>query len=557
MTIKHKLLIQSLTIVAISVILIGIVIMNMLSIKSSNNDTLPKIIALEETTKDYQQVQHALTSYAKDIGVSQPQSVTDAAVLEVSNYFKTLDKNIKTVQKSASTSQEKVILKRFLIKHEALQQAAVSAIENKNAVEARTQAARITGALNDIHQLDLFATAEYDSIQQQLNTRMTTTIFIAVIGTIALIVVGIAFTMLLVRNITRPLNRLAENAERIADGDLQVLPIRYESDDEIGVLNKAFTKMTEQLKMILQSIHVASEELEQFSSQLIDENMTLKQISENVTSSTDSLSHGTEHIAKTVGSTVQLVEKMEQDFTNSVTRSNHSVTRSEEAGKAIHESQRAIREQQQLIEKNIQTTAKISDVSTRFLNHATDIEKMAQVVADIADQTNLLALNASIEAARAGEHGKGFAVVAEEVRKLAEQSNASTTEIFGIVNDIKQGITSMEQVVKNGVDIASKQQQSIQQTTSAVSSIEAGVLRIIEDIGHVAKDMNDSQQIGGHVLQHIESINKTIEQTAQGSREISTSTATQLSSISNVVSRISELHALTNDLNSMVEKFKF
>lgn len=557
MTIKHKLLIQSLTMVAISVILIGIVIMNMLSIKSSNNDTLPKIIALEETTKDYQQVQHALTSYAKDIGVSQPQSVTDAAVLEVSNYFKTLDKNIKMVQKSASTSQEKVILKRFLIKHEALQQAAVSAIENKNAVEARTQAARITGALNDIHQLDLFATAEYDSIQQQLNTRMTTTIFIAVIGTIALIVVGIAFTMLLVRNITRPLNRLAENAERIADGDLQVLPIRYESDDEIGVLNKAFTKMTEQLKMILQSIHVASEELEQFSSQLIDENMTLKQISENVTSSTDNLSHGTEHIAKTVGSTVQLVEKMEQDFTNSVTRSNHSVTRSEEAGKAIHESQRAIREQQQLIEENIQTTAKISDVSTRFLNHATDIEKMAQVVANIADQTNLLALNASIEAARAGEHGKGFAVVAEEVRKLAEQSNASTTEIFGIVNDIKQGITSMEQVVKNGVDIASKQQQSIQQTTSAVSSIESEVLRIIEDIGHVAKDMNDSQQIGGHVLQHIESINKTIEQTAQGSREISTSTATQLSSISNVVSRISELHALTNDLNSMVEKFKF
>lgn len=543
--------------VAISVILIGIVIMSMLSIQSSNNDTLPKIMALEETTKDYQQIQHTLTVYAKDIGVSQPQSVTDATVTEVDKYFKALQKNIHTVENGIHTKQEKQVLNRFLEKHEVIQQAAVDAIKQKDAVEARTQSVRITGALNDIHQLDLYATAEYDAIQEQLKNRITTAILIAVIGTIILIVLGVLFTMLLVRNITSPLKRLAENAERIANGELQVNPIDYHANDEIGVLNAAFTKMAAQLKNVLQSIHIASEELDQFSSQLIEENSTLTSISENVSSSTDRLSQGTNHIAQTVGNTVQLVEKMEQDFTNSVTRSNHSVMRSEQAGKAIQESQRAIREQQQLIEENIQTTTQISTVSTQFLAHATNIEKMAKVVSDIADQTNLLALNASIEAARAGEHGKGFAVVADEVRKLAEQSNTSTKEIFGIVNDIKQGIQRMEQVVHTGVDIASKQKQSIDQTTSAVSSIETEVMRIMDDIVDVANDMKDSQKIGGDVLQHIESINKVVEATAQGSQEISTSTANQLTSISNVVGRIHKLHALTNDLNSMVEKFKF
>jgi len=377
-----------------------------------------------------------------------------------------------------------------------------------------------------------------------------------------IIVVGIALFMgallaiMLARHISRPLAAVTKVAQAVAEGDLTIQMPTIKNKDEIGVLSRAVSEMVHSLRQIIGEVLAQSESVAATSAELSAAAEEANSSSEQVAETLTQLASGATDQAISVGHTSSVIKQFavnaQQVAENAEVVSKSSAKTAGEAELGATQAEKAVLKIEQIREVTAQTAEAVSQLGEQ----SKQIGQIVNVIKDIADQTNLLALNAAIEAARAGEQGRGFAVVAEEVRKLAEQSSTSATQIATLIGNIKQGTDYAVSVMEKGKAEVAAGVEAVNLAGNSFRTIVDEVNLVVDQIQLVTVASQQMALRTTEAVQSVESIGVIVEQIAASSEEVSAASEEQAATMVSVSQSAEALAKLGESLVSAVAKFK-
>jgi len=341
----------------------------------------------------------------------------------------------------------------------------------------------------------------------------------------------ISISLLLVsRNIIRTLGGDPEVASavtrRIAAGDLAT-PVDGDPNDRDSLLGNIRT-MQETLRHMISTITANAKQVANSADELL-------RASEQVADRARQQSDAASSMAAAVEEMAVSIDVVRDNANEAHTLSREAGTLSEEGASVIHNAATEMRK----ISQAVQSSSSIVE----DLGHQSDqITSIVNTIKEIADQTNLLALNAAIEAARAGEQGRGFAVVADEVRKLAERTGLSTTEIAEMVNKIQNGTRSAVSSMQSGVEQVSSGVDLANQAGESITRIRDGAQRVTQMVTSISDSIAEQSAAGNQIAQQLETIAQMSEESATAVR--------------NTANAARDLHTLSASLHQAVSQFR-
>ncbi len=295
--------------------------------------------------------------------------------------------------------------------------------------------------------------------------------------TLAAVAFAAAMLFAVMRNVTVPLARATQVADRIAEGRLSaaeaslsepglqrflggpIMATNGHIRDEAFRLLGAFCTMAKSLDSLVSEVRKAYADVEESTARMAD---ALRQVETS--------------FAEQAASTSQVAASSKQIFATvtELAKNMRSVTgMAAEATQVANAGLSGLSGINAAMQQTLEGAASVSEVLNRISAKATDINSVLDAITKIANRTNLISLNAAIEAEKAGDHAAGFKAVGLEIRRVADQTAVAALEIENMLGD-------MQSSVKEGVRSMAEYAERLRTNSETVTSITADVGRSIE-----------------------------------------------------------------------------
>lgn len=356
-------------------------------------------------------------------------------------------------------------------------------------------------------------------------------------STSKMIIVSIVISIILMfvvsyvanKTIITPINNILHVTSDLAEGEGDLTKrIIVNSNDEIREIAKYMNQFIEKVHSSIADVKLSSVENSSISHEL----------------STTSLGVGrnVEKSVEIVDETTQKANQIAQEILTAIDAALKSKDEIIEANGILDEVKNEIIELTKKVQLSAEHEVELATSVEALSKDAEEVKGILEVISDIADQTNLLALNAAIEAARAGEHGRGFAVVADEVRKLAERTQKSLSEINTTISVIVQSISS-----------ASEQMNINSEDMNALALISEDVE---SKISKTAMIVNKAAEASDNTAKDFERTGEFINEISGNINEINTISTTNARNVEEIASAAEHLNNQTTNLAEKLKQFQ-